>query len=100
MDDVKLAEALSDHKHRIGSLEHRMDKAENLIEEIRSMSSSIQLLAQEVQKQGEKVDSLVGKVEKTEEAPAKAWSNLKTVIITAITAGIISAAMAAIISII
>ena len=34
MDDVKLAEALSDHKHRIGSLEHRMEKAENLIEEI------------------------------------------------------------------
>lgn len=31
MDDVKLAETLSDHKHRIGSLEHRMDKAENLI---------------------------------------------------------------------
>lgn len=77
-----------------------MDKAENLIEEIRSMSSSIQLLAQEVQKQGEKVDNLVEKVEKTEEAPAKAWSNLKTVIITAITTGIISAAMAAIISII
>ena len=77
-----------------------MDKAENLIEEIRSMSSSIQLLAQEVQKQGEKVDNLVEKVEKTEEAPAKACSNLKTVIITAITTGIISAAMAAIISII
>lgn len=58
MDDVKLAEALSDHKHRIGSLEHRMDKAENLIEEIRSMSSSIQLLAQEVQKQGERLTTL------------------------------------------
>ena len=93
MNEVELAEKLSDHKHRIG-------KAENLIEEIRSMSSSIQLLAQEVQKQGEKVDNLVEKVEKTEEAPAKAWSNLKTVIITAIATGIISAAMTAILSII
>ena len=26
MDDVKLAEALSDHKHRIGSLERRIDR--------------------------------------------------------------------------
>ena len=57
MNEVELAEKLSDHKHRIGSLEHRMEKAENLIEEIRSMSSSIQLLAQEVQKQVEQPEN-------------------------------------------
>ena len=28
MNEVELAEKLSDHKHRIGSLEHRMEKAE------------------------------------------------------------------------
>ena len=58
MDDVELAEALSDHKHRIGSLEHHMDKAENLIEEIRSMSSSIQLLAQESRSKGKRLTTL------------------------------------------
>lgn len=100
MNEVELAEVLSDHKHRIGSLEHRMLKAENLIEEIRTLSGSVQLLAQESKNTGEKVDNLVEKVEKIEGAPAKSWSNLKTVIVTAIATGLTSAVVAAIISII
>ena len=98
MDDVKLAEALSGHKHRIGSLEHRMDKAENLIEEIRNLSGSVQLLAQESKNTGEKVDNLTEKVELLEGAPGKKWSTVQTVAITAITSGIVGAVVTAIIS--
>lgn len=99
MNEIELAEKLSDHKHRIGSLEHRMDKAEDLIEEIRGMSASIQLLAQEVQKQGKKMDNLAEKVEKTENAPHEEWSKIKIAVITAIATGFVSAAVAAVISI-
>ena len=97
MDDVKLAEALSDHKHRIGSLEHCMEKAENLIEEIRNLSGSVQLLAQESKSTGEKVDNLTEKVECLESAPGKKWGTLQTVAITAITSGVITAILSAII---
>ena len=95
MNEVELAEALSDHKHRIGSLEHRMLKAENLIEEIRTLSGSVQLLAQESKNTGEKVDNLTEKVEGLEAVPGKKWGTVQTAILSsAITAGVAAVAAA------
>lgn len=82
MDEVKLAETLSDHKHRIGSLEHRMDKSEKIIDEIRNIATSVQLLAQESKATGEKVDNLTEKVETIEAKPGKDWSSIKVAVVT------------------
>lgn len=98
MDDVKLTEALSDHKHRIGSLEHRMDKAEGIIEEIRDLTGSVKMLAVESKNTGEKVDNLTEKVEMHESAPGKKWGTVQTVAITAIATGIISTVISAIVA--
>lgn len=98
MDDVKLTEVLSDYKHRIGSLEHRMNRAEGIIEEIRDLTGSVKMLAMESKNTGEKVDNLTEKVEMLESEPGKKWGTVQTVAITAITTGIISMSITAIIS--
>ena len=97
MDDVKLTEVLSDHKHRIDSLEHRMNRAEGIIEEIRDLTGSVKLLAVESKNTGEKVDKLTDKVEMLESAPGKKWGTVQTVAITAIISGIMSALITAIV---
>ena len=99
MDEVELAERLSDHKHRIGSLEHRMEKAEGLIDVVHEVATSVQLLAQESKSTGKKIDNLTEKVETLENRPADEWSKVKLAAITAVITAILSAAVAAIINI-
>ena len=98
MDDIKLAETLSDHNHRIGWLEERMGKAENLIEEIRNLSGSVQLLAQESKNTGEKIDDLTQKVDRLEAVPAKKWGTVQTVALTAAITAIVTAVITEIIN--
>ncbi len=96
IDEVELAEKLSDHKHRIGSLEHRMDAAETVIHEIHDISTSVQLLAQESKATGEKVDALSDKVGKIEKEPGEKAVKLKDTIISEALKVIVSAAVGAV----
>lgn len=99
MDEIELTEKLSDHKHRIGSLEHRMDRAEGIIDVVHEVATSVQLLAQESKNTGKKIDNLTEKVEEMEKKPGDEWSKTKVAAITAIVTGLISAGLGAIINI-
>lgn len=98
MDEVKLAETLSDHKHRIGSLEHRMDRAEGVIDAVHEITASVQLLAQESKNTGEKIDNLTEKVEDLEKKPGKEWSTVKTAVISGGITCVVTALIGALIS--
>lgn len=100
IDEVELAEKLSDHKHRIGSLEHRMDAAETVIHEIHDISTSVQLLAQESKATGEKVDVLTQKVSTIEKKPGEKAEKLKDTIITDIVKIVAGALMGAVLALI
>lgn len=100
IDEVDLAEKLSDHKHRIGSLEHRMDAAENVIQEIHDISTSVQLLAQESKSTGEKVDILTSKVTTIEKKPGEKAEKMKDSIILDLVKIIIGALLGAVLALI
>ncbi len=97
MDDVELAKELSDHKHRIGSLEHRMTDAETVISEIHTMSKALEVLIYKADNTDKNVEKLAKDVETLKSEPNARLTQIKTAIIAALASGIITSIISAII---
>jgi predicted nucleic acid-binding Zn-ribbon protein len=91
MNDVKLAKELSDHKHRIGSLEHRMDNAEEVIAEIHTIGKALEVLVYKAENTEKTVEKLAKDVEVIKAEPGDRLMQIKTAIIAALASGIITA---------
>jgi ElaB/YqjD/DUF883 family membrane-anchored ribosome-binding protein len=98
MDDIELAKELSDHKHRIGSLEHRMDDAEHIIDEIHTMAKALEVLMYKADNTDKNVEKLAKDIEVLKAEPGDRLKQIKTAIIAALASGIISAAISAFIA--
>jgi hypothetical protein len=97
MNDVELAMELSDHKHRIGSLEHRMSDSERVIGEIHTMAKALEVLMYKADNTDKNVEKLTKDVETIKAEPNNRLNQIKTAIIAALASGIISAAISAVV---
>lgn len=90
MNDVQLAKELSDHKHRIESLEHRMTDAEAVISEIHAMSKALEVLIYKVNNTDKNVEKLARDVETLKAEPSDRLKQIKTAVIVALASSIIT----------
>lgn len=97
MNEVELANELSDYKHRIGSLEHRMKDAETVISEIHTMSKALEVLVYKADNTDKNVEKLAKDVETLKAEPSARLTQIKTAIIAALASGIITAIISAVI---
>ena len=97
MNDVELTKELSDHKHRIGSLEHRMTDAETVISEIHTMSKALEVLIYKADNTDKNVEKLARDVETLKAEPRDRLKQIKTAIIAALASGLITAIISAIV---
>jgi chaperonin cofactor prefoldin len=97
MNEVELAKELSDHKHRIGSLEHRMKDAEKVIEEIHTMAKALEVLMYKADNTDKNVEKLAKDIETIKSEPGDRLKQIKTAIIAALASGIISAIISAVV---
>lgn len=93
MDEIELVKALSDHDHRIKSLQHRMDEVESLTEEIRDLTRTMAELTVEMQHTNHSVAEIKNKMDALEQVPKGRYNQIIAAVISALVGGVIAYAI-------